>query len=487
MNNLFNKSISIGLYTENQDYHNSPNKGSRPRTLIENTFIKHIEQVSERKFLLYWLTKIIDYQNVNETFNQEDLTMTLKQSRFHPTLPGEIFQHVVENDKHLYVVDEVLHGDRLKFTFLGTNLITPLIKINDNIDVYPNEIANHKTKEILVTSPGLLILNQRLFVESFGGDPVPYVNKEIKVGWLDELLAHLLIEDKITVEQAHHFTTNCYDIGYFGELCNRNFTSKSFTTDPRIKERKKELYGNLTDEQKKDPIVLSKIEEELLKMDREWLKDDDADFFHSAQGGKSYDIHRKKMFITVGVIPAFSDKNEVEYNLIENALTEGWDKNNFDVIVNEIYKGSYSRGAETAKGGELTKYVLRVFQDLKITEYDCNTTLGCTIELNDVYDHKHNLTLLGRNLLGNNQPIDIEFLKKNAGKKIIMRDPLYCKCKTGLCFKCMGNNFEKIGEENIGSYILDISSGIMMIPMKNMHGTKVSTFDIEMKDFLITT
>jgi hypothetical protein len=50
----------------------------------------------------------------------------------------------------------------------------------------------------------------------------------------------------------------------------------------------------------------------------------------------------------------------------------------------------------------------------------------------------------------------------------------------------MGLNFEKIGEENIGSYILDISSGIMMIPMKNMHGTKVSTFDIEMKDFLIT-
>ena len=373
--------------------------------------------------------------------------------------------------------------------FLGKNLETPLIKINNNIELFPNEIQNFKglndkDKTSIITSPGMILLNQRLFVESFG-DIVPYINTEIKVSMLDDILAKLLLEDKITIDQAHKYFSNCYDIGFFGELCNRGFTSKSFTTHPDMKKRKQELFSKLSDEQKKDPLVLAKIEDELLKLDREWLKGDDADMLHSALGSKSYDIHRKKMYISVGAIPAFSDKGDVAFNLIENSLDDGWDKNNFDTIVNEIYKGSYGRGAETAKGGELTKYVLRVYQDLGISDKDCGNSVGAKIELINNTKSKSVTNLIGRYLI-DGRIITQEILDANAGKIIEVRDPLFCKSSTGVCYKCMGWNFERIEETDIGSYILDISSGIMMISMKNMHGTKLTTMDINFYDFLIT-
>lgn len=458
------------------------------RTKIQDSFIKYLECVSERRFLLYWFTTIINYPEVNETFNKEKLTMEVPFSRFNMITKGEVYQLVEDDKKHLYVVENYEKKEDvelLTLEYLGSNLETPLIKINNDFDLYPNEIMNFKGDKPIITTPGFILLNQRIFVESFG-DIVPYINKEIKVGDLDDILADLLFNDKVTMEQAHQYMTNCYDIGYFTELCNRNFTDKSFTTHPDMVNRKKELFSKLSEEDKKNPLILSKIEDELLALDKEYIKGDDADVFHAAQGGKSYDVHRKKLFITVGAIPSFSDKGEAEFNLIENSLSEGWDKYSFDTRVNEIYKGSYDRGAETAKGGELTKYVLRVFQDLAVSEDDCGSTLGVTVELTDNATDKANLQFVGRTNLENNLPFSKEEILSNLGKTIKMRDPLFCKSKSGICYKCMGYNFERIKEIDIGSYILDVSSGIMMISMKNMHGTKLSTKNINFKDYLIT-
>ena len=456
------------------------------RTQVQDYFIKLIDQVSERRFLLYWFTKILNYPEVNETFNKESLTMKITYDRFNPTTKGDIFQLVENEDKYLYVVTNDDNIEEVKLELLGTNLETPLIIINNNIDLYPNEIVNFKGPKYITTSPGMILLNQRLFVESFG-DVVPYWEEEIKIDMLDDLLADLLINDKINMEQAHLFMTNCYDLGYFTELCNRGFTDKTFTTHPDIPKRKKELFSQLSEKDKKDPLVLSKIEDELLAMDKEYIKGDDGDFFHSAQGGKSYNVHRKKLYISVGAIPSFTDKGEASFTLIENSLVEGWDKESFDTRVNEIYKGSYDRGLETAKGGELTKYVLRVYQDLAISELDCGSTKGISIELLNKPNNKINHQFIGRTLLNTNKPVTKEYIEANIGKVINLRDACYCKSNKGICYKCMGWNFERIEEVDIGSYILDISSGIMMISMKNMHGTKLSTIDISFEDYFITT
>lgn len=467
------------------------------RSKIQDYFVKYIAQVSERKFILSWLTTVLQYPSINETFDQDTMKMTVKVGRFYRSEVGEIFEKREKGDRHYYVVTQVESldyptnedgtvNDVLTLEYLGVNIPQPFIKLHNNIILNPGEMTNFKGPKPIVTSPGMMLLNQRLFVESFG-DLHPYQEPEITVDDLDKLLVALLTGDKIDIKQAHDFQTNAYDIGFFGELCNKSFTVKSFTTHPDIPARRKERLDALTPEEKKDPIILAQLEKELGDMDKEYLKDDDARLFHDAQGGKSYDVHRKKMFIMVGAIPSFTDKGEASFSLIPQALTEGWTKESFPTIVNEIYKGSYDRGKETAKGGELTKYVLRVYQDLGITALDCESMKGSIIELLDNPKDKVNQQYLGRTLLKTGLPLTEEDLVTYAGKYIEIRDPLFCKTTNGVCYKCMGKPFEDIQETDIGAYILDVSSGIMMISMKNMHGTAVSTFNFNFEDFFVTT
>lgn len=450
------------------------------RTKVQDYFVRFIGQVTERKFLLYWFTKIVNFPSLDETFNREELTVKIS-----PKVDiGDIFQMIEGKDKFFYIVVNKT-GDVAKLELMGKNFTTPLLLIRNDIELKPGEMVNFKGPKPIITSPGIMILNQRIFVESMG-DAIPYWEEDITPGKIDKVLPDLILSGKITSAQGNDCLTNSYDIGYFAELCNKSFTSKTFTTRPDMGKIRDAKIAALTTEQRNDPIALAKLEDELLALDKEWLKDDDADVFHSAVGGKSYGVHRKKMLITVGAIPSFTDKGEASISLVENALTDGLRKENFPAYVNEVYKGSYDRGAETAKGGELTKYVLRIFQDLKIVELDCGVKKGVQIELVVNPDSEQNKLLIGRNLVKTNKPIDASIIKQEAGKVIEVRDPSCCKTKNGLCYKCMGINFEKINETDIGSYILDISSGIMMIAMKNMHGTKLKTMDVNFEDYLIT-
>ena len=467
------------------------------RSKIQDYFVKYIAQVSERKFILSWLTEVLQYPLINESLDPETMKMTVKVRRFHRTELGDVFEKRDKSDRHFYIVTHVVSqdypsnddgsvNDLITLEYLGVNIPQPFIKLHNNIILNPGEMENFKGSKPIVTSPGMMVLNQRLFVESFG-DIYPYQEPEIKVDDLDKLLVTLLTGDKITVSQAHDFQTNAYDIGFFGELCNKSFTVKSFTTHPDIPARRKERLDAMTPEEKKDPIKLAQLEKELGDMDKEYLQGDDAQLFHDAQGGKSYDVHRKKMFIMVGAIPSFTDKGEASFSFIPQALTEGWTKESFPTIVNEIYKGSYDRGKETAKGGELTKYVLRVYQDLGVTALDCGTKQGSIVELLDNPKDKVNQQYLGRILVKTGAPVTQEDLVTYAGKYIEIRDPLFCETTNGVCYKCMGKPFEDIQETDIGAYILDVSSGIMMISMKNMHGTAISTFGFNFEDFFVTT
>lgn len=451
------------------------------RSKVQSYFVRFIEQSSERKFLLYWFTKIISYPKLNSTFNSNTLTMEVDDK----IMLSEIFEQQEGKNTHYYIVVSLVNG-LATLEHMGTNLNKPLLIPRNDIELLPGEMENFKGPKPIITSPALMVLNQRILVESFG-NLVPYEEIEFTPKSCDALLASLLMEKKVTPEQGHLFQTNAYDLGYFGELCNKGFSSRTWTTDPKIKKLRHERFLTLSEDDKKNPLKLAEIEDELCALDKAWAKQDPTCVFHDAQGSKSYAVHRKKMFVTTGAIPAFTDKGEASYVLVENSLTEGLQPKNFPAYANEIYKGSYDRGLETAKGGELTKYVQRVYQDLIIAEQDCKTSRGAKIELHPDPNAKVNLQLLGRNLLKTNKPLTKEDLKAYAGKIIEIRDPACCKTQGGLCFKCAGTNFEKIGERSIGSYIVDISSAITMVSMKNMHGVKLTTIKINPADFFITT
>lgn len=352
--------------------------------------------------------------------------------------------------------------------------------IYDKLLIGPKDIVNWTSPTKGETTIGRFLLNYFLLASVFG-DAISYVNDQWNTKSIEKDIATGIMNDSISVSQYRKYIDHGYFISHFAELCVPTVTEKSFTTDPNIAKRKEELLEQYKD-QLDDPIIIEKIESELIAMDKAWLKDDPAAGFHDANAKKSYGIHRKKMFITVGGIESF-DTDGASYNFINNSLDEGWDANDLDVIANETRKGSYNRGAETQKGGAQTKYILRVFQDVSITADDCGTT--STV--------KHTITTANaKNYVGRTIRVGTKFIeldensvKSYIGKQVNLRSPMACKTLDGLCHVCSGKKFGQSGIDAIGTRAIGISSKFMMASMKAFHGKVISVMNVDPFEFMV--
>ena len=241
-----------------------------------------------------------------------------------------------------------------------------------------------------------------------------------------------------------------------------------------IEEHKNEMH---------DPLVVNQLEKELLKADREYLGDDPSVYFFDGLGSKSFGVQRKKLFLTVGGIPAFGSETG-GLDFIPNSLMEGWTKEAIPSIVSEIRDGSYARGVETAKGGAETKLVMRVFQDTIISEEDCGTKRTIEFDCRQFPAEQ----FVGRTIrVGNVDVIlTLENLDKYARGKIIhLYSPLTCETKNNFCFKCCGQRAKELHNELIGIQTVKITNGFMYKAMKSMHGTALSIRKNKLEDIFL--
>jgi hypothetical protein len=437
----------------------------------------------ERKILLSYFTAIVHNKVVEMVTAQPDgnwkvdptaLQTLMSQT---PITVGDVIKVVSNHRSYLtiYGGDDVLWN--IKEDDDG-----PLFDIYDQIVLKEGDIANFKGAET-TTTIGRFVLNYIVGASVFG-DKIPYINTVWNIGKTEDLIAAGLLAGTITMVEYRKYIDHGYFIGHLAEISVPTITERSFTTDPKIKARKKELFEEHKD-QLSDPLVLDKIENELLKMDREYLKGDDSLGFHLAVNPtKSLAIHRKKLFLTVGAIEDFTSGATSGYVNIPNSLAEGWNKNNFDAIANEIRKGSYSRGILTALGGAMAKTLLRIFQDVKVVMDDCKTTKGIRINLSKEELGRYQ----GRFVIGPSglTPINSETAAAYTDKDVYIRSPLYCKAEGGLCYACIGSKIKSLGLNFIGAQAVDIGSTFQGLQMKNMHGSKISTVRLQPMTYIRT-
>lgn len=367
---------------------------------------------------------------------------------------------------HLQLLDpEFANAETL---IMGHKAGEPLFTPTDPITIDSSwGIPNIKTK--VETTVGRWLTNLFMLADPFG-DMYPFKNEEIDPAKFSHQAAADLQADKVTVEQVQRFFNNMQYLSSFTSVFVAAASEKSITTDPAIKKRRKELLEEHKDKLD-DPATISKIEQELTAMDRAYIKGDVSEKFYKS--GKSFNITRKQMHVISGGEP--DPKDPTKMVLVDKSLGEGWDMDKLPEQFNTVRDGSYSRGKDTALGGQAVKDITRATQNIKISEPDCGDKLGFEIEVT-----KYNKDMLaGRYLVGQKESVDQVWLNKNVGKPFTFRSPATCKTGDGnFCGVCMG---DKIASDPNSPSMLSVEVGsiFMNSMMKAMHGVELLTTEYD--------
>ncbi|KKS22248.1 MAG: DNA-directed RNA polymerase subunit beta' [candidate division WWE3 bacterium GW2011_GWA1_41_8] len=129
-------------------------------------------------------------------------------------------------------------------------------------------------------------------------------------------------------------------------------------------------------------------------------------------------------------------------------------------------KGLVDKGLKTADAGYLTRRLVDVSQDVLVREEDCETTKGREVRTDETTVlQKFGDRVLGRYLAqdikkGNKIVVkagtlitvdEVEAIEKSGVSKVLIRSPLSCETRRGICQKCYGVDLVTRKEVQIGT------------------------------------
>jgi DNA-directed RNA polymerase subunit beta' len=149
-------------------------------------------------------------------------------------------------------------------------------------------------------------------------------------------------------------------------------------------------------------------------------------------------------------------------------------------------KGLTDSALKTANAGYLTRRLVDVSHDVIITQDDCGTTEGISIEAHEKdREAEFSLRIIGRftaakvaskktrkQILGENEEITEEKAKElveNEVTEITVRSALTCKLSNGLCAKCYGMDFSTHKQVDMG-----VPVGVMAAQSIGEPGTQLT-------------
>jgi PHIKZ080 len=393
--------------------------------------------------------------------------------------------YLVRRDKgYFYCYDE--NGNEIKIT--GNNdTNTPLLRVGEMLTLTKGEVPNI-TKETR-TSVGCLLMNYLLTIDPFKGK-VPYINKRFSprsvepyflLKWTrsekDVTENEPAKEGEIFTEEYLTFANNALHLTNYCQTVNASVTKKALMTNPIVEKRRLELYKE-HEHELNDPVVQAKIDEELVKLDKEYLKDDESMGFLGTSG-KTFSNVRRRLNNHFGAPKGLTDKDEP---FIERPLRKGIDLERFSLYTNDAYSGSISRGLETQEGGVKTKDAIRSAANLKVAIDDCGSRIGEMVQFSK--DIEKNRRYIGYYYLENKKTIKIteDNLASLSGRLVEMRSPAYCIAKnSSFCKCCVGPNVANY-PNGIVTVNARITSIIMNLSLKAMHvsGTAISKWKFDL-------
>lgn len=425
--------------------------------ILFDLLIKYHQSLVSRDF-------IIDYF-VESDFMTKDETIKSKMVKL-----GKLFQ----DDGKLYVVTEAISKSNIG-AFEEIPFPEKKLSFYNRFHLKRGMIENFNEDTQIVSTLGIYILNFLVLVKPFE-NIISYVNDYWKLGNIEKDIVDKALNGFIKPEQIYKYIDYVFFLSSLTDFCTPSVTERCITPNPEVTQRRLELFEKYKD-QLDDPNIMIMIEDELIKLDKKLLADDDSSGLMIK--GKNFDVQRKRMFTMFGLSETFGDDTQ-GYDFGKFNLNDGWDLKEMDVIANDIRRGSYNRAKSTALGGYESKVLGRNFQDSSIVADDCGTKRGINITLTkDNISAFYHHTILNKN---GNKYENIILTKDNESdflnKEVVIRSPMYCTSTYGYCYACMDSRFKELGVKLLSVGAVGIGSTFLSNSLRAMHGSKASIFDL---------
>lgn len=359
----------------------------------------------------------------------------------------------------------------------------------DEIIIPANSFGSEgkKNKNSFKTTVGIFIFN-KYFIEKDLVHVLGYVNKELTSGVqgkINQELSYALLEDRITTNQMFTFVMKTQKMMPFVSIISPGFTEKMLTCTKEINKKKNALLKQYAKEiEAGDEIVADRIQKELLDFARDYLGDDESmDMYLSGARGK-FSNNFKDMFIMKGAVRDPDPYAKKAFNIATSNYMDGIKPNEYTLYANSLSAGPYARSNKTAVGGYWEKLFRDGLQHLVLLEpgTDCGTKDTVEIDLSemDIKDFMYDY------VVDNGQLVELtsDKISKYNGKKINIRFANMCEAKDGICNKCAGNLYYRIGVRNIGVSLTEIPSVLKNKMMKSFHDAQLTFNEMDpMKAF----
>ncbi|MGX7583021.1 DNA-directed RNA polymerase subunit beta' [Candidatus Vidania fulgoroideorum] len=193
---------------------------------------------------------------------------------------------------------------------------------------------------------------------------------------------------------------------------------------------------------------------------KKYLYKSNSNIYDIVSSGSKGTKHQMFQINGMRGLVAKNSKKIIDFPII-SSLKEGMNSYEYFISTYGARKGLMDTSLKTADSGYLTRRLVDVSQNVVISSIDCFSKKGFIINSKDKYVKNIKGRVLVRNfysktgklVLKKNSIIDDKFLKKflKIGGYIVVRSPIFCESKSGLCSYCYGtdlisNNLVSLGE-----------------------------------------
>lgn len=394
-----------------------------------------------------------------------------------------LYDPVIKSDG-LYYVDVNEANEKMLVKIDDYKKDQPLFNFSDVIEVDSSWLPSITSKT--QTKVGILLVNALCIYPALK-NKLPYLNEAISVPLLEKLIYNKLVDDDKVTDDTISVTemVNCFNrvsfLSNLANIINIAATEKIITKPTGIDEIKKKLFAEYKDKLD-DPVKVVELENKLEEVDKAYLKDDPAAAKIINRKSK---IARKKTYLMFGSTMDFVENKD--NRPILTSLSEGLPTNEEEVakLNNDLRVGSYSRGKSTEIGGYLAKILQKSFSGIKISSVPCDTNRGI---FRTITENNYNF-LINRYIKEGNKWSLVESqdkAKSLIGKQIEIRSLMYCKKQepNTVCYACMSEHYKNSSESAILNITANLSSTILTLYLKLMHGTTTEKCKIKIEDLV---